>query len=208
MLCSRSLQVIHSKHGSVRTTASLSDGWWSLGLLCCWQEIPTGELSHRLGLARTSGEMEAPLGGGDGGGGDGGEGEVAGRGWRGSHAGRWWSRSTFCMDAALGAGWLISPSVLTQDPRGRPFCPPHFTGRDRQGQWWQDIKQAGLPPLAAPGQDGHCPGRSEKGASFLPTARGPGLGLLPLFLPGSFPSGGVWCQLRAGVWSQMACGLV
>ena len=68
--------------------------------------------------------MEAPLGGGEGG-----EGGVIGRGCRGSHAGRWWSRSTSCADAAPGAGWLISPSILTQGPRGRTFCVPHFTGR-------------------------------------------------------------------------------
>ena len=97
---------------------------WSLGLLCCWQEVPTRELSHHLGLAQTSGEMEAPLGGGDGG-----EGGVTERGCRGSHAGRWWSRSTSCADTAPGAGWLISPSILTRGPRGRPFCMPHFSGR-------------------------------------------------------------------------------
>lgn len=86
--------------------------------------VPTGETSHRLGLAQTSGETEAPLGGGDGG-----QGWVAGQGWRGTHAGHWWSGSTSCEDSAPGSGRLISPSILTQAPRGRPFCAPHFTGR-------------------------------------------------------------------------------
>ena len=86
--------------------------------------VPTGETSHRLGPAQTSGETEALLGGGDGR-----EGWVAGRGWRGTHAGRWQSGSISCADAAPGAGRLISPSILTRAPRGRPFCEPHFTGR-------------------------------------------------------------------------------
>ena len=99
---------------------------WSLGLLCCWQEVPTRELSHHLGLAQTSGEMEAPLGGGDGG-----EGGVTGWGCRGSHAGRWWSRSTSCADAAPGAGWLISPSILTGAHGVAPSACPILQVGDR-----------------------------------------------------------------------------
>lgn len=90
-----------------------------------------------------SGETEAPLGGGDGG-----EGWVAGREWRGNHAGRWWSGSTSCADAAPGAGWLISPSILTQAPRGRPFCAPHFTGRGQtRGSDGRTLSRLACSPL-------------------------------------------------------------